>query len=319
MSVPSASPPPSASVDAARAAIPTLVNRQSGSAGDVLAALADVPGLRVMALDPDALLEAVREAVLAGAPRIAISGGDGTLASAAALVAGTGTEMAIIPGGTLNHFARDLDIPGDPVEAARVALTGRAIPVDVGRVNGQLFLNTSSVGAYVTFVRTRERLERRFGYVISSILAGIRILAGLHGFRVVLEVEGRDLVYRTPLVFVGVGERELKMPRLGARAANGRRGLHVFVVRGRHRARLLAFALAVATRGARGTRRAERTPHLDDFLVDRFRIEMRRPRGNVAVDGEVRPMRAPLDFAVERDALRVVVSAEQARTVLASR
>ena len=45
----------------------------------------------------------------------------------------------------------------------------------------------------------------------------------------------------------------------------------------------------------------------DSFIVERCRIEMRRPRGNVAIDGELVPMVAPLEYHVERDALRVVV------------
>jgi hypothetical protein len=53
---------------------------------------------------------------------------------------------------------------------------GRAVNVDGATVNGRLFLSTSSVGAYVTFVRARERIEPRVGYHIASAVALLRLL-----------------------------------------------------------------------------------------------------------------------------------------------
>src|SRR5204863_85435 len=148
------------------------------------------------------------------------------------------------PGGTLNHFARDLGVSTEAAEALELALGGTCRGVDIGIVNGRAFLTTSSVGAYVRFVRIRERLERRFGYRFASTLAAFRILLQLRSFAVELEVDGKPRIYRTPLVFIGVGEREMQLPTLGSRVSDGKRGLHVMVVRGRSRARLLARALA---------------------------------------------------------------------------
>ena len=62
-------------------------------------------------------------------------------------------------------------------------------------------------------------------------------------------VDGQKRIYRTPLVFIGVGERGLQLPTLGQRVTDGRRGLHVMVVRGRSRARMLALGLAAVARG----------------------------------------------------------------------
>ena len=79
-------------------------------------------------------------------------------------------------------------------------------------------------------------------------------------FRVTLEVDGVSREYLTPLVFIGVGERELQLPTLGARVQGGRTGLHVMVVRRRSGARALAMGLAAA---ARGVRAVARTPAMD--------------------------------------------------------
>ncbi|HJU69261.1 MAG TPA: diacylglycerol kinase family protein [Gemmatimonadaceae bacterium] len=239
-----------------------------------------------------------------GVRRVAVAGGDGTIAIGAALASKLGMELAVIPGGTLNHLAKDLGIPEALDDALRLALTGEARPVDAGSVNGHLFLNTSSVGTYVTFVRMRERLERFLGYRLASIVAAIRLLIRPRAFTVELEVEGQMRSDVTPLVFIGVSERELKLPTLGGRATNGRRGLHLMIVRGRSRARFAALAFAAA---ARGTRSATRSPALDAFIVNKLTIRMRRPHVYVATDGELHAMSGPLEFAWVADAVKVVV------------
>ena len=283
---------------------PAFVNAQAGTAGPARKALDAAGAFTVHEVEGAGVADAVRGAVARGERRVVVAGGDGTIAAAAAVLAGTGVELAVIPAGTLNHFARDLGVPGDLDQAAALAAAGRTRLVEAATVNGRLFLNTSSVGAYVVFVRTRERFERRVGYRLASVLAAATTLGRLSRFRVELEVEGVRRSYLTPVVFVGVGERELRLPMLGSRVPEGRPGLHVFVVRGRTRAALFALALVAAARGVRYVRG---TPHLDAFLVDRMTIVMRRPRGNVAVDGELVPAVVPLVYELRPGALTVVV------------
>jgi diacylglycerol kinase family enzyme len=238
-----------------------------------------------------------------GVRRIAVAGGDGSIATAAGLAARLSFELAVIPGGTLNHLAKDLGIPDSLDDALKVAIRGTARPVDAGQVNGRLFLNTSSVGTYVSFVRVRERLERYLGYRLATIVAGIALLIRPRVFTVDVEIEGTMRHEITPLVFVGVSERELKLPTLGGRAEHGRPGLHLMVIRGRSRARFAALAFAAA---ARGTRSAARSPTLDAFVVEQFTIRMRRPRGRVATDGELTMMSSPLEYRWMRGAVKIV-------------
>jgi len=282
--------------------IPAIVNVASGTADEARKVLEEGERFVVHAVQPDAIAEEVKALVRSGAKRILVSGGDGTIATAATVLMETQTELAILPGGTLNHFARDLGVSTEPAEALRLAAEGSCRDADVGRVNGSIFLNTSSVGAYVRFVRIRERLEHRFGYRFASFIAALRILLQNRLIAVELEVDGKQRIYRTPLVFIGVGERELQLPTLGSRVVNGKRGLHVMIVQGRTRARLLALALAAVSRGVKSV---ARTPEFDSFLVDRCRITVRRPQ-LVAVDGELVSMTSTLDYELLRDALCVV-------------
>lgn len=284
--------------------IPAFVNPAAGSAADVQQALEKAGCFEVIAVAPDEVTQAVADAADRGATRVAVAGGDGTVSAAAAAVAGTDVELAVIPAGTFNHFARDYGIPEDLEHACDVASAGSVKEVDVAWVNGRLFLNTSSVGIYANFVRVREDAETRMGYWMATMFAMVRTLVRVQPFRIWFETETVQRPYETPLVFIGVGERELKLPTLGNRVEHGRSGLHVMVVRGRTRARLVALSLAAA---ARGTRRVARTPHLDAFLVQSCRIEQRHSR--LAVDGEVVTLDSPLEYRLGKGALRLVVPA----------
>ena len=282
--------------------IPAIVNLASGSADEAREALALSGTFDVHDVQPADIAATVKRVVDDGARRVLVAGGDGTIATAAAALVEHPAELAVLPGGTLNHFARDLGISTVAAEAVELATSSGCRKVDVGTVDGRIFLNTSSVGAYVRFVRTREYFEQRFGYRLASALAAFRLLFTMRLMAVQLEVDGAKRIFRTPLVFVGVGERELQLPSLGKRVPNGRRGLHVMVVQGRSRARLLALALAAV---ARGVDAVAGTPQFESFIVDRFRIDM-HGSGTVAVDGEIVTLDTPLEYALAPDALTVV-------------
>lgn len=303
-------PPPASAGDRQPAAIPAFINERAGTADKAVEALERERAFDVRPLDPARLADEIRAAVAGGASRVLVAGGDGTVRSAAAVVAHTSTELAVLPGGTLNHFARDHGIPVDAGEAVAAARDGTAAAADAAYANDRLFLNTSTIGAYVLFARTRERYEKYLGYYLASVVAAIRILARLPVVRVALEVEGAVRHYETPALFIGVGERELRFPDFGNRVEDGTRALHVMVLRSRSSARLFAIVFAAATRGIRWL---SRTPHFDAFLVDRCSVELPGARWEVAADGEIERFESSIEYRIERDAIRVVVPAAGTR------
>jgi diacylglycerol kinase family enzyme len=288
--------------------IPAYVNPAAGSVKAALAALDEHSGFDMRLTPPERLAVALRQAVSAGEPRVLIAGGDGTVASAAAALAGSDTSLAVLPGGTLNHFARSHGIPTDLEDALKVASEGRVTRVDVGYVNQRLFLNTSSVGAYVRFVETRGRLERHLGYWAASLVAGLRMIGSLRSTRVTVEVEGERRDYIAPLAFIAVGERVLVPPKLGQPVGEPGGALHVVIPRGKRQARRFARAYSRINRGMATKSQAL---GLDSALVDRVRLDLSRPTVKVAVDGEIIRQRTPLEYRLERGALSVVVPREE--------
>jgi diacylglycerol kinase family enzyme len=285
--------------------VKAFLNSRCGNAEAAREALAKA-GFELEAVEPRELEGRLKQAIDHGTKRILVAGGDGTIATAAALVAKKHIELAILPGGTLNHFAKDHGIPTDLGKAAIAAGGTHVIRADIGYVNDCVFLNTSSLGVYVTFVRERERLEKYFGYAIASGIAFAKMMSEIRTFSVTLEVEGQSKTYRASLVFIGVGERELKVPILGNRVKNGKRGLHVMIVQGHRPARLFALALAGITKGRQ---QAEKLPEFDDFVVESCRIDLTRPTATIGLDGELKRFRTPLDYRIERETLQLVVAA----------
>lgn len=288
-----------------RARIPALLNLRAGSAVRAREALANDDRFEARDVSSDRIAETVRAEADAGTPRVLICGGDGTIASAAGAAAGTSLELAVLPGGTLNHFARDHGLPLDPKAVLELAATGESRGVDVGVVNGRVMLNTASVGAYVDFVRHREARKRYLGYRLASFVAAISVWLHPRWVAVGLGADdGTRRQFNTPLLFVGVGEREFGRGGLGKRKQGGAPALHILVVNERRRPRIAAMAFGALVRGVDDFLR---TDSLDAHLVTEAAVTLRHARRTIAVDGELVAMESPLRFELRRDAVRMVL------------
>jgi diacylglycerol kinase family enzyme len=235
-----------------------------------------------------------------------VCGGDGTIAAAVGAAVGTSLELAVLAAGTLNHFARDYGLPLDPAEALDVAASASSEPIDVGMVNGRVMVNTASVGAYVDFVRHRESRERYLGYHLASLIAAVSVWLRPRWVEVGLRTdEGEHQSFRTPLLFVGVGEREFGRGGLGKRRppSDGPRALHVIVVDERRRPRIAALIFGALLRGREEFLRLEA---IDSHLVSEADVALRHRTATIAVDGELVAMETPLHFELKTDAVRLV-------------
>lgn len=144
-----------------------LLNRSArgvtDATSDQLGELAAARGLEVPVtpVTGASLAASARHAVESGCTVLVAAGGDGTVSTVANVAAEQGVALGVLPLGTLNHFARDAGIPGDLDGAVTALACGHTVTVDVGEVNGRIFLNNSSVGVYPRLLWEREQQERQ--------------------------------------------------------------------------------------------------------------------------------------------------------------
>jgi diacylglycerol kinase family enzyme len=278
-------------------------NRSRPPAFDEVRAAFAAEGLRasVQVADGGSLASRARRALATGARLVVAGGGDGTVGTVAAALVGTDAVLGILPLGTLNHFAKDLGIPLDVPGAAAVIARGHSTRVDVGEVNGRIFINNSSVGLYPSLVYHREKREDQGrGKWVALALALSRVWRMYRRVRVVVASGGAARTIKTPFVFVGNNEYRLEGVRIGARTRVDAGFLHVSMAPAMRRGEML-YLLGRALLGGRTDDR------LDTFLVPEVSIDARRRRLPVALDGEVALLPTPLRYRTRPGALRVCV------------
>jgi diacylglycerol kinase family enzyme len=244
-----------------------------------------------------------RRAVEEDCSPVIAGGGDGTINAVASHVVGTDRALGVLPLGTLNHFAKDINVPLELEEAARVCLEGRVARLDVGEVNGRIFLNNSSLGLYPSLVREREKLQQRLGHGKwrAFFWAGLTVLRRYPFLKVRLSTDKKELARTSPFIFIGNNEYEMENFNIGSRSCIDKGQLSLYIA---HRTGRLGLA-RLAIRALFGGLSKE--DDFDALCTKEIWIETRRPRLRVATDGEVNIMPTPLHYRVRPGALRVLV------------
>jgi diacylglycerol kinase family enzyme len=236
---------------------------------------------------------------------VIVGGGDGSIQTVASVFAGSGAVLGILPLGTLNHFAKDLGIPITVEGAVGVIATETARSVDLGEVNGEIFINNSSIGIYpyMVFERERERRRKRLSKWPAMILSGLRVLRYLPLFRLRVRVEGVSELIRGPCVFVGNNQYHLALPTFGRRERLDRGELCLYAAKAQHRLSLLWLACRCILGFV------DQQRDLRMFRGGTAEISARRHWLLVAIDGEIKSMRSPLQYRTRPGALRVLAPA----------
>lgn len=265
------------------------------------------PGRFALRVAPsgEAVEATARGAVADGFATVAAAGGDGTICAVASAVLGSGARLGVLPLGTFNYFARSLELPQDRTELLRVLVEGASRRVDVGVVNGRVFLNNASLGLYPTILRRREQVYGRWGR--SRLAAHWSLISTILDFRRPLRlrvsVDGEVRRVRTPLLFVASNPRQLE--EIGVAGAEGMAegAFAVFIAPDCAGWRLLVYVARLAAR--------RMTPGRDFELLHGVEIvaETERRRLPVARDGERELLEAPFRFELLKDALDVAAPA----------
>jgi len=290
-----------------------IVNKNGGTAarmgdtliGELEKAFAQASATAdVAALDGKQIPEAIEAAARSG--RVIVAGGDGTAAGAAQILAGSDTELGLLPLGTLNHLARDLGIPAELGEAAKVAVHGQPVAIDVGEVNGQVFVNNASIGLYPLMVRKREGLRRAKGWPkwLSTLPAAFAVLERVPHHRLRLDWGKGERAIVTPLLFVGNNVYSLDRGEVGKRGTLAGGKLSVYAVTHRRRAALIWFALRALVGRAERSLDFEALGECETLTVSSISGSI-----EIALDGELRRMDSPLEFRIRAGALTVMTPA----------
>jgi len=233
---------------------------------------------------------------------IVAGGGDGTANGVAGKLAGTDTALGVLPMGTLNHFAKDVGIPLNLEAAVRNLFTGQITNVDVGEVNGRVFVNNSGVGFYPHFVRQREEQEHRGHIKRVAFMLALRSVVRRY-FRLRMKVhmdQAEALEHVTPFLFVGNNRYQTSGLQIGTRPKldSGRLWVCTAPSSGRRNIVLVALRTLVGR---------ETDQELNAFEAEELWVEPGTVRANVSTDGEVNIMDTPLHYRIRPLALGVVV------------
>jgi diacylglycerol kinase family enzyme len=240
---------------------------------------------------------------------VVAGGGDGSISAVAGVLAGSNSAIGVLPMGTLNHFAKDVGIPRHLEAAVRNIFTGRVTNVDVGEVNGRVFVNNSGIGFYPHFVRQREEQERH-GHVkrVAFVLALRSVVRRYFRLRMKVHMDQAEaLEHVTPFLFVGNNRYQTAGLEIGTRSRLDSGQLWVCTAPRTNRQNFVQLALKTLV--GRDT-----DQDLSTFEVKEMSVQPGTPRVNVSTDGEVCVMNAPLHYSIRAQALRVVVPAQKARS-----
>jgi diacylglycerol kinase family enzyme len=236
-------------------------------------------GIEPIELTPGKNLEQlVREALDAGADALAMAGGDGSQATVARIAAERGLPFACVPAGTRNHFARDLGVDrNDVVGALDAFVDGGQRVVDLGEVNGRIFVNNVSLGLYGKAVQHPGYRDAKIRTLLETVPEVLR------------PGEQPDLRWRTADAKEHEGAAAIVVSNNRYRLGNGPGD--------GTRPRLDDGVLGVAVLGAPGDDVAPQTWTTPSFEVDAHRAV---PAG---IDGEAVVLHPPLRFRIRPAAL----------------
>jgi diacylglycerol kinase family enzyme len=270
-----------------------------------LVAEAQRRGIDTHVLTADNDLAAIaREHAEAGAPALGMAGGDGSLAAVAGEALEHDVPFVCVPFGTRNHFARDLGLDcDDPVSVLDAFREGEERPVDVGTVDGRIFLNNVSLGLYASLVHDPAHETK------NRLAAALRMIPAAFGksrrpLDLTVEVEGRSERRRALVLLVANNDYALDaISDLGQRTRLDEGCLHAYVVEAVGRWSLVGL-FARALSGRIGP-----TEGWVEWTSKRLEVAAKRNRVHVAIDGEPDVLTPPLVFEIRPRELRVLLPA----------
>ncbi|MET3810489.1 phosphatase PAP2 family protein [Arthrobacter sp. UYEF3] len=280
-------------------AVNTLGGSYSAETADALQGVFPKAYIKEVGPDDDVASEIEAVAIRPGIVALGVWGGDGTVGTAAAAAVEHSVPLLVLPGGTLNHFARDAGTA--TLQAAVDAAThGEAACADIGCVLVErglpdspeqlelTMLNTASIGLYPNLVRRREHLQPALGKPLAGVIAMFRTFAA--GTPSTLVVDG--VRHKLWILYLGRGRYYPRDHAPLVRPVLDDGVLDLRMITADESFARLRLLWAVLT----GTVATSRITHLSE--ASRIRVEQGDSSMVLAVDGEVMPGVRAVEFSV---------------------
>lgn len=233
------------------------------------------------------------------------AGGDGTLNAVSNVVLGADVPFGILPQGTFNYFGRTYGISQDTETATRSLLDSVVEPVQVGQLNGHVFLVNASLGLYPDLLEDREAYKQRYGRsrwvaLWSALVTLMRAHRQLN-----LQLDNGEQTRHLRTQTIVVGNNELQLEHIGIHEQTRLQQGQLVAMTARPLGTLALYGLVL--RGLLS--RMGEDEHVISFGFKHLRVNLshRRRRVKVAMDGEIRWMQSPLEFRVAEQPLPLLV------------
>ncbi|MEX0780550.1 MAG: diacylglycerol kinase family protein [Balneolales bacterium] len=239
-----------------------------------------------------------------GVDVLIVGGGDGTISTAASLLIDSEIVLAVLALGTKNHFAQDLGIPKDLGEAIKLLEEMNVHQIDVGDVNGHVFVNNATLGLYPKIVEERDSRRKKHGWRKwkAQIAAAFIVVWRFPKIRLSVEYNGDRIGYKSPFLFIGNNEYEGRLMFDSHRATLS--GGYLWLCTGHASGvwSLLRMAWQLRLKGIEGIK------NIETNLITDVKVYSMRRRETVAIDGENLKLETPLRFSIRKNILRVVTT-----------
>ncbi len=246
--------------------------------------------------------EKVQQVIKDGYEIVIAAGGDGTISSVANALLETNAILGIIPAGTLNHFAKDLNIPSSLHEAVKIILEGKTKAIDVCSVNDRVFINNSGIGIYPKIVRKREALQKRIkNKWVAFSMAAKEVWRGYPFLKIKVISKEKTFSCVTPFLLIGNNEYTMEGLGIGKRESLNQHAMSVYVAKHAQKRGILKFFLLAFI--------SKLIEHKDFefFTTQELTIESPKEFLFVSVDGEAIALPTPLHYKIHPQALKILV------------
>lgn len=243
----------------------------------------------------------INKVIKDGCEVLCAGGGDGTVSAVAAACIKNNLILAVIPLGTMNNFAKDIGMPTSLKEACKTIARQKIKKIDYATLNGDSFINNSSLGMYPRLVVEREKRENRYGKFLAYFAGIISTLQKFRIFNLQIEYDGKQLNIKTPLIFISNNDYSFSQQPFTRRPTLTGCQLSVHIIRYNHFGRLSVLRNVL-------TKRINQPHYYRTFHTKNISINGNISRVLIARDGEVAPVKLPLEYKIISKQLKVIIN-----------